>query len=95
MLEIKPVFHLHTGKLLLKGRFLFSIENWVEQLFIDFKPGFPSHVYCHFTIEKQRSTPVKLTGNAYLAMRKVSVTCTYAYEKEEQPGGFTGRIFKE
>ena len=54
--KIKPVFHLHIGKLLLKGGFLYSVENGShKQLSVDFEPGFPYHVYCCFTTEKHLS----------------------------------------
>ena len=54
--NIKPVFHLCTGKLLLKG----GVESHAEQLSTDFEPGFPSCVYCHFTTE---NTQVCLLGS--------------------------------
>ena len=43
----------------------FWVENHAEPLSADFKPGFPSCVYCRFTTEKHPSWPVKLTGKAH------------------------------
>ena len=57
--------------------------------------GFPSGLFWHFTIEKHRSGPVWLLGNAYLVVWNVGMTHAYANEKEEQPRGFAGRNFKD
>ena len=50
---IKPVLHLHTGKLLLEGEFLFWVENQAEQLSTDFEPCF----LAVFTAILQLKTP--------------------------------------
>jgi len=75
--------------------FSFPIENRVQQPSTDFEASFPSRLFRRFTTEKQRTTPHGHPGNAYLIIWKVGVTCTYANENEEQPGGFVGRILKE
>ena len=49
----KLVIHLHTGELWLKGGFLFPVQNWMCQLAIDFKSGFPSGLFWHSTSDSQ------------------------------------------
>jgi len=46
-------------------------------------------------LKKQHTRCHGHSGNAYLIVWKVGMTCIYMNENEEQPGGFAGRILKE
>jgi len=90
----------HVSKFLvcihkIKVGFFFESKNQVWQLTTDFVSGFPSWLFWQYTTEKHWSVLIRLTGNAYFIIWKVGLTCTYAKENEELPGGFAGRIFEE
>ena len=86
-------YSLCTGKLQLEGGFILLVENW-EPLTLKI----PNRFFCHFTTE---STVAGLVGSqempkekVYLVVLKVGVTPTYAKGHEEQPRGFSERIFE-
>jgi len=71
--EIRLVLHLRTGKLLLKGRFLFWVENWAEQLSTDFKPGISIRV------SRLKSIEVGLSGSQEM---HISLFDLYLHERK-------------
>ena len=84
----KPILHSCTGKLCLKGVFLSQSKTGHSDRPQTSKPAF---LVDSSGVLQPHGPP----GNVYLVAWKVGVTCTYANESEEQPGGFAGRILKE
>jgi len=58
----------------------------------DVESGFPSGLFWCYTA-KNTTVGLSGTGNVYLVILKVYVTRAFANKDEEQPKGFTERIF--